>query len=656
MSIKTKAIIIIVCIITLFALGGWLYYVDASGFDNKKQYMQAEQFYSEKKYQEAYVGFLKIRYFSKYRKIAVLKQALAAEKLGDWAIAETKYEKFLQNAKPDSYTARAEYSLAKSYYMNKHFEQAITAFLNIKSKSKISDYRIAADYFLGKISLEKNLITAAKKYYVSYIKNSPTGTYSLSIAYDTMNMVLSNDEAIQVAKIFLANQKYDEALVVLKDVPVAKCWTYLAIAYYYKNDYNKFLSLTNEGFQKYCSNINIEDLKSFTDFYLMMQKDFVKSAELLQKTSANKVIPDYFLFKKAQYLPQSKKIDVYREIIKKYPKSKYTQDCLVDIFFDFADKKQYYSAIKVGEIYLEKFAGTPQESQILFWLGKYLQKVHRNTDAAKYFSAVQEKYPDSYYAFRGSRAEQNSQTSWFFVKNMLPDKNDIEFPSKTISHQDSELTKLFLEVNDNTIWEEIPFENPVLRAWLEYKKGNVQKSVYLADKYIKDSKVKIPYDNPVWKLAFPIYFSDEINANCKMRNLDSFLMLSLIREESHFNEKARSSSNAIGLMQLLLPTASYIAEKNGLDLPDEYKLQNPKYNISLGTAYFAYVLDVVDKFPMYAIGGYNGGPNAMNKWRDKHKNITDLDEFVEKIPYPESKNYIKKVYRSRYNYSKVYGK
>ena len=81
-----------------------------------------------------------------------------------------------------------------------------------------------------------------------------------------------------------------------------------------------------------------------------------------------------------------------------------------------------------------------------------------------------------------------------------------------------------------------------------------------------------------------------------------------------------------------------------------------KYNISLGTAYFAYVLDVVDKFPMYAIGGYNGGPNAMNKWRDKHKNITDLDEFVEKIPYPESKNYIKKVYRSRYNYSKVYGK
>ena len=56
---------------------------------------------------------------------------------------------------------------------------------------------------------------------------------------------------------------------------------------------------------------------------------------------------------------------------------------------------------------------------------------------------------------------------------------------------------------------------------------------------------------------------------------------------------------------------------------------------------------------MYATGGYNGGPNAVNVWREKFKAL-DSDEFVESIPYPESQYYIKKVFRSRYNYSKIY--
>lgn len=136
--------------------------------------------------------------------------------------------------------------------------------------------------------------------------------------------------------------------------------------------------------------------------------------------------------------------------------------------------------------------------------------------------------------------------------------------------------------------------------------------------------------------------------------MDAFLVLSLIREESYFNSRARSSSNAMGLMQLLMSTAEYIAGLNHMEFPDENKLFIPDYNITLGTAYLSHVLELTDpNIPMYAIGGYNGGPNAMNKWK-KTFPTTDLDEFVENIPYAESKNYIKKVYRSRYNYFKIY--
>ena len=654
MSLKVKIIVTSLFLIIILGVCGFLYYKYAAGFDNKKQYEIAEKLYNEEKYQASYAAFLKIKYFSKYRKAAVLKQALSAEKLGDWPVAENKYEEFLKLEKNiNSFSERAKYSYAKACYMNKNYDKAANLFLDIRKNSTIDDYKKASDYFLGKISLAKDLANPAKKYYMSYIKNVPTGTYSLHIAFDAMNMSLNEQEKILISKIFLANQKFDEAKDILKDIPKEKCWTYLAIANYYKNDFDKFKSLTLEGYSKHCKNIIREDLINFTDFYVSMQKDKQKTLSDLQKSNANSVIPDYFIYKKAQYLSEDKKITELKDIVKKYPKSSYIADCLEKIFFDFGKRKQYRAAVRTGEIFLTKFPDMKAEPQILFWTGKYLQKLKNQEEANQYFSKVMEKYPSSYYAFRAEKSEQNQNTSWLFTKNILPEQKEIKFPIQTLQEKDLPLTNLFLDVNDRTIWDEIPFNNLAIRAWVEYKNKNIPKSVYLANKYITESKTKIPYDNPVWKLAFPIMYEELINTNCQKYNLDSFLILSLIKEESHFNEKAISTTNATGLMQLMMPTAEDTAEKIGMASPDENKLYNPEYNIALGTAYFAEVLNQTGNFPMYAVGGYNGGPNAMNKWVENHKS-NDLDEFVENIAYDETQFYIKKVYRSRYNYFKIY--
>lgn len=653
MSTKIKVIISVVVLFVILSVGVGVYFADSHGFDNKKQYEIAERQYENGNYQEAYVQFLKIKYFSKYRKVAIFKQALSAEKLNDWIVAESKYEKFLFGSKNNTFTAKARYSLAKSRYMSKNYDKAIKDFLDIKKNSPIEDYRYAADYFLGKISLAKNLSQVAKKYYFSYLKNSPSGTYSLTIAYDAMEMALSDEEATTVAKIFLSNQKYDEALVVLKDVPLSKGWTYLAIAQYYKNDFEKYKATIKDGFDKYATSIDLVDLKTFVDFYVSTQNDALKCLTELQKTTLGKAIPDYFLYKIAQLQPQNKKVEIYKNIVKKYGKSEYLDECLVGVFFDFASKKQLNAAVKVGEIYIKKFPNAPSAPQILFWTGKYLLKLNRAEDADKYFKMLQYKYEDSYYAFRASRAGQESISSWAFPKASLPEKKEIPFPYKTLNPEDVPMAKLFVELEDKSVWDDVLLKNYAVTSWNEYKKGNIPLSSYLADKYLQEKKEPLDYSSPVWKLAFPLYYVDEINQNCEMRNLDAFHILSLIREESHFDPKARSSANAIGLMQLMLPSALFIAEKKGFEAPDDYKLQDPKYNIAVGTAYFSYVLDIVNNVPMYATGGYNGGPNAVNVWREKFKAL-DSDEFVESIPYPESQYYIKKVFRSRYNYSKIY--
>lgn len=653
MSIKVKLIIFFVVLFVLTVVVGGLIIADSYGFDNKKQYEIAEKQYENGNYQEAYVQFLKIKCFSKYRKVAILKQALSAEKLNDWAVAESKYEKFLIGSSNNTFSAKARYSLAKSRYMTKNYDKAIKDFLDIKKNSPIDDYRFAADYFLGKISLAKNLSPAAKKYYFSYLKNSPSGTYSLTIAYDAMKMALTDTEATTVAKIFLSNQKIDEALVVLKDVPIDKKWTYLAIAQYYKNDFENYKKTVTDGFAKYGANIDKQDLKTFIDFYVSTQPDVLKTLTELQKSSVGKAVPDYFLYKIAQLSPQDKKVAIYKDLVKKYGKSEYLDESLVGVFFDFASKKQLNAAVKVGEIYIKKFPDAPSVPQILFWTGKYLLKLNRADEADNYFKMLQYRFEDSYYAFRASRANMESLSSWVFPKTSLPQVKEIPFPYKTLDSGDVSMAKIFVELGDRSIWDDILLKNYAVTSWNEYKKGNISVSTYLADKYLQEKKEPLDYSSPVWQLAFPIYYTDEINKNCDMRNLDAFHILSLIREESHFNPKARSSSNAIGLMQLMLPTASEIAEKKGFEAPDDLKLQKPEYNIALGVAYFNFVLDMVNNVPMYATGGYNGGFNAVNSWREKFKSL-DSDEFVESIPYPESQYYIKKVFRSRYNYSKIY--
>jgi len=648
---KLKIIVGIIVLFILTAVAGGVYYADASSFDNKKQYMLAEKLYGSQNYQESYAAFLKIRFFSPYYKYALFKQALSAEKLGDWGIAIGKFEHFVHKFPGSIMTSRAQYSLAKCYFMNKEYKKAKLLFHEIKDNSKIKDYNYAADYFLGKINYENNQLQEAKKYYFEYLNNSPNGTYSLPIAYDVKDFALDYKEASIISKIFLANEKYDEAIAVLKDIPQEKVWTYLAIANFYKNNISEFNSLSKSGYEKYADQIDVNDLKTFTSFYISVNENSQKTISELQKITQNKVLQDYFLYKSAQFLPENKKTEVYKEIVKKYPKSEYIPDCLVSIFFDFGAKKEYYSAIKVAQIFEQKFHGLPQESQILFWAGKYSQKVKRNEDAKQYFDKVMKNYPDSYYAYRASVAFQNSKSSWMFVKKDIPQETNIPFPTDELSAQDIEIVKTLQDLNDDSTWDELPFDSFAVKSWIEASRGNLPRSVYLANKYITENKP--PYSNPVWNLAFPVKYGGYINKNAQKYKIDPMLILSLIREESHFLPTARSSSNALGLMQLLPATAEHISKIISAEYPSENKLFMPEYNIMLGVAYFDHVIKITDNFPMYAVGGYNGGPNAMNNWRKLLKE-EDLDVFVENIPYAESKNYIKKVYRSRYNYSKIY--
>jgi soluble lytic murein transglycosylase len=156
-----------------------------------------------------------------------------------------------------------------------------------------------------------------------------------------------------------------------------------------------------------------------------------------------------------------------------------------------------------------------------------------------------------------------------------------------------------------------------------------------------------------WDIFYPLTNWDQISAWAKHRNLDAFQVAGFIRQETVFNPRAKSGANAYGLMQLLLPTARTIAKKYGSSMmpnsPED--LYQPALNIELGTAY---IRDQFDKFGQveYVAVAYNAGPNRVAPWRATLP--PEIDEFVEAIPFKETKGYVQGIIRNSAQYRRLY--
>jgi soluble lytic murein transglycosylase len=155
-----------------------------------------------------------------------------------------------------------------------------------------------------------------------------------------------------------------------------------------------------------------------------------------------------------------------------------------------------------------------------------------------------------------------------------------------------------------------------------------------------------------WDIFYQLHSWDLITKWAAARNLDKYQVAGLIRQESVFATRIKSHANAFGLMQLLLPTARSTAKKYGAIVPNSAEeLYQPALNIELGTAYMR---DQFDKFGRieYVACAYNAGPNRVPQWRASLPQ--EIDEFVEAIPFRETKGYVQGVVRNTAQYRRLY--
>ena len=151
-----------------------------------------------------------------------------------------------------------------------------------------------------------------------------------------------------------------------------------------------------------------------------------------------------------------------------------------------------------------------------------------------------------------------------------------------------------------------------------------------------------PEETRLYHLRFPLHHADTIRREAARNRIDPAWVAAEIRAESVFDPNARSSANAMGLMQVLPATGADVARKAGLPWGGAQSLYDADTNIALGTAYLRQLMDRYGGRPYEVIAGYNAGPAPLGRWKTQRPGM-DADFWIETISYKETRDYVARV-------------
>ena len=157
------------------------------------------------------------------------------------------------------------------------------------------------------------------------------------------------------------------------------------------------------------------------------------------------------------------------------------------------------------------------------------------------------------------------------------------------------------------------------------------------------------------RILYPYPYRTLIQAEADERGFASSIAAALVRQESMFEARITSHVGARGLMQIMPATGAQLAEAAGLEEWDPDDLYQPEVNTHLGMGYLAEGIEAYDGSLPAVFAAYNAGPHQVDQWRTFPEFTADEELFTERIPFAETRDYVKKLTRNRAIYEGLYG-
>ncbi len=310
-------------------------------------------------------------------------------------------------------------------------------------------------------------------------------------------------------------------------------------------------------------------------------------------------------------------------------------------------------AAGVFEGYLEDFPEGRRWQEASYWAGRMRMELGDTTAAEKHIRQIKTRDPVSYYAVIGAEL-----LGELYTMN-VSDADDLAIPpwlNGGLSDID-----LFTEAG---LEQAAAAEINRLREAARTSKNDM---LGLAEGLIARGRTidginlgwalrdeGHEWDSRLIRVAFPLPYLDLIRREAMEWGVDPIILAAIIRQESAFKADIISPAGAIGLMQVMPPTGAQLARVHGPSDFQEAHLASPEVSLHLGAAYFVEMSARYDGVLPLILSAYNAGPTRATRWK-QYPEISDLLRFTERIPFVETRGYVKNVRRNFGIYGVLYG-
>lgn len=170
----------------------------------------------------------------------------------------------------------------------------------------------------------------------------------------------------------------------------------------------------------------------------------------------------------------------------------------------------------------------------------------------------------------------------------------------------------------------------------------------------EDALVKeLGENNELWRLSYPLAFGPVVEEMARRYYIDPFLVFSVMRAESNFDLDAESPVGAIGILQIMPQTGTRIASVLGIESFNPRQLLKPEVSIAFASWYLGRLVAHYHDNVALAVAAYNAGPEAVDRWIAQNPHF-EIDEFLENIPFKETKHYVGRVLSNLDMYQRIY--
>jgi soluble lytic murein transglycosylase len=326
----------------------------------------------------------------------------------------------------------------------------------------------------------------------------------------------------------------------------------------------------------------------------------------------------------------------------------------------------YKNAEQIFDDQIHSYPSAVETVSALYWRGRLFEtQDHSAASAAANYRAIIHAYQHFFYAQMARQRLSALGATQAASDPQLDRFQPVPLPHlvDTFPEDSPHLAKARLLANaglNEYIAQEIKAD-PDSSSWSALAEAQIYSSYGETYRAVRSLKRALPGSASAsiesiplvyWRILFPEPWWDTIQAESAKNNLDPYLVASLIRQESEFDPSAISHANAYGLMQLLPVVGRKMAHEEGITSFQTFQLLDPEMNIRLGTRYLRQMLDRFGGVQEYALAAYNAGDYRVADWEAAGP-YSGIDEFVESIPFTETREYVEAILRNEETYRAI---